>query len=183
MICGPRTELRIVPDAETAGAPSEPGAPGLILVRGPQIMRGYLDRPQDTARVLRDGWLHTGDFGVLDARGRLTVLDRRTDLIVSGGENVYPSEIEAVLLEHPAVREAGVVARRDAEWGQRVEAVVVCEPQDQTLLRSSLLEHCAQRLARFKHPRAIHFASALPRTASGKLQRAALREALERESP
>jgi o-succinylbenzoate---CoA ligase len=168
----PATELRIVgPD----GAPQPSGVAGEICVRGPQVMLGYLDRPEASARALRDGWLHTGDVGELDARGHLRVLDRRDDLIVSGGENVYPAEVEAALLAHPEVAEAGVVGLPDAEWGQRVVAIVVPRRPPAEALERELLAHCAGALARFKRPRELRFASALPRTASGKLQRVLLR--------
>jgi O-succinylbenzoic acid--CoA ligase len=142
-------------------------------------MAGYLDRPDATARALRDGWLHTGDIGELDAHGRLRVLDRRDDLIVSGGENVYPAEVEAALLAHPDVAEAGVVGLADAEWGQRVVAIVVPRRSPGEALAGELLAHCTGALARFKRPRELRFASALPRTASGKLQRGLLRQQVQ----
>jgi O-succinylbenzoic acid--CoA ligase len=164
------------------GTPLPPGVAGEICVRGPQVMAGYLDRPDATAHALRDGWLHTGDIGELDARGALRVLDRRDDLIVSGGENVYPAEVEAALLAHPDVTEAGVVGLPDAEWGQRVVAIVVPRRAPGADLERELLAHCARALARFTRPRELRFASNLPRTASGKLQRALLRRELrERE--
>ena len=118
------TELRI--DIDGRDAP--PGTPGEIVVRGPTVMQGYLHDPQSTAWVLRAGWLYTGDIGCLDSEGGLRVLDRRDDLIVSGGENVYPAEIEAVLLEHPSVDDAGVAGVPDADLGARVVAWVVAAP-------------------------------------------------------
>ena len=171
------TELCV---ADDRGRPLSAGRSGEILVRGPQVMRGYFEDERATAAVLRDGWLHTGDIGTLDASGNLTVLERRTDLIVSGGENVYPSEVEAVLLSCEGVREAGVVGVYDREWGQHVEAHVVT---DVRLLRDDLLAFCRARLAGFKLPRAIHFQPALPRTASGKLRRSKLRALGTRGDP
>jgi O-succinylbenzoic acid--CoA ligase len=169
------TELRTV----GAGGETLPaGRAGEICVRGPQVMAGYLGRPDATARALREGWLHTGDVGEIDAYGRLRVLDRRDDLIVSGGENVYPAEVEAALLAHPDVAEAGVVGLADTDWGQRVVAVVVPRRAASEPQRREILTHCADALARFKRPRDLRFAQALPRTASGKLQRTALRDAL-----
>ena len=143
---------------------------GEILVAGPTVMAGYLGRSEETERALRGGWLHTGDVGRLDASGRLHVHDRRSDLIVSGGENVYPTEIEAVLLGHPDVSEAAVYAVADPEWGQHVGAAVVLRA-GRHLDSGELREWCAARLARFKLPRTIRFVDSLPRTASGKVKR------------
>jgi O-succinylbenzoic acid--CoA ligase len=160
------TQLRIVHD----GRDVPPGTPGEILVSGPTLMRGYLNHPQATARALQDGWLHTGDIGCLDADGALQVLDRRDDLIVSGGENVYPAEIEAVLFEHPDVVEAGVAGVPDADLGARVVAWVVAVP-GRAPDSDALQRHCRRHLAGYKQPREFRFVEALPRTASGKLQR------------
>ena len=160
------TELRIVHE----GRDVAPGTPGEILVRGPTVMRGYLNQPQATARALQGGWLHTGDIGCLDAGGSLQVLDRRDDLIISGGENVYPAEIEAVLLEHPDVVEAGVAGVPDDDLGARVVAWIVAAP-GKARDSEALLRHCRRHLAGFKQPREFRFVEALPRTASGKLQR------------
>ncbi len=164
-------ELRI--DIDGRDAP--PGTPGEIVVRGPTVMHGYLHDPQATARALRAGWLYTGDIGCLDAEGGLRVFDRRDDLIVSGGENVYPAEIEAVLLEHPSVDDAGVAGVPDADLGTRVVAWVVAAP-GKTPDVEALQRHCRSRLAGFKQPREIRYVEALPRNAAGKLQRSRLRE-------
>ena len=136
------TQLRIVAD----GVNLPPGTPGEIVVRGPTVMRGYLRDPRATAQALRDGWLFTGDLGCLDADGGLHVLDRRDDLSVSGGENVYPAEVEAVLLEHPLVQDAGVSALPDDDLGARVVAWLVIEPGAR-LEEESLRRHCRERLA------------------------------------
>jgi o-succinylbenzoate---CoA ligase len=165
------TELRI--DIDGRDAP--PGTPGEIVVRGPTVMQGYLHDPQSTARALREGWLYTGDIGCLDSEGGLRVLDRREDLIVSGGENVYPAEIEAVLLEHPAVDDAGVAGVPDADLGARVVAWVVAAPGAAPDV-AALQHHCCGRLAGFKRPREIRYVEALPRNSAGKLQRSRLRE-------
>jgi o-succinylbenzoate---CoA ligase len=160
---------------EVDGRRAEPGEPGEILVRGPIVTAGYHRLPDATAAALRAGWLHTGDYGYLDADGFLYVLDRRDDLIVSGGENVYPAEVEAVLLAHPHVLEAGVIGVPDPEWGQRVVAVVrgrsgvAAEPQ-------ALIAHCRAHLAGYKVPTWIDFVTdSLPRNAGGKLLRRKLR--------
>lgn len=147
---------------------------GEILVSGPTVMAGYFRQPEANAAALREGWLHTGDIGHLDADGLLHIDDRRTDLIVSGGENVYPAEVEAVLLAHPAVAEAAVYAVADPEWGQRVAAAVVLR-SGANPGASELRAWCAARLAHFKIPTTIEFTSALPRTAAGKLKRHVLR--------
>jgi O-succinylbenzoic acid--CoA ligase len=160
------TRIRIVSEGREARA----GEAGEILVRGPTVMQGYLNDPAATAHALRDGWLHTGDIGCLDAQGTLQVLDRRDDLIVSGGENVYPAEVEAVLLEHPSVAEAGVAGVPDADLGARVTAWIVAAAGPAPSIEE-LQRHCRERLAGYKQPREFHFVAALPRTASGKLQR------------
>ena len=162
----PEIEIRIETDGH--GVPT--GTPGEIVVRGATVMRGYLDDPDATARVLRDGWLHTGDVGYLDAAGGLHVLDRRDDLVVSGGENVYPAEVEAVLLEHPAVEDAGVAGVDDTDLGARVVAWIVVAP-GMVVDAEDLRRHCRARLAGFKQPREFRFVATLPRNAAGKLQR------------
>lgn len=159
--------------------PAQPGEIGEILVRGPTVMLGYADRPEETARALRGGWLHTGDLGMLDAEGYLFVTDRRDDLIVSGGENVYPAEVEAVLAAHPAVEDAGVVGLPDPEWGQVVAAAVKVRPGARTG-EEDLRTFCAQRLAWFKVPRRIWFVEAFPRSPGGKLIRREIRSTAPR---
>jgi long-chain acyl-CoA synthetase len=125
-------------------------------------------------RVDPDGWLHTGDLGHIDEEGFLYVKDRIDDLIVSGGENVVPAEVEEVLLRHPAVADAAVIGREDPEWQQAVTAVVVLE-SGSTVTPDDLRHHCAESLASFKVPKRVELAAALPRTPSGKLMRRALR--------
>ena len=161
------TELRI----ERDGRPVPPGEAGEIVVRGPTVTPGYADRPEETARALRDGWLHTGDIGRLDDEGYLYVLDRRTDLIVSGGENVYPAEIEAVLAAHPAVAEAGVAGQDDARWGRVPVAFVALRPGAPPATPEGLIAFCRERLARYKVPARLYVVGALPRNAAGKLLR------------
>lgn len=149
-----------------------PDGPGEILVRGPTVSPGYLNQPAP----IDGGWLRTGDIGYLDPEGYLYVLDRRDDLIVSGGENVYPAEVEETLRSHGAVADAAVVGLPDREWGQRVVASVV--PQRGVRLAAEELRlFCRQRLAGYKVPRDVRFVESLPRTASGKLLRRQVREA------
>ena len=159
------------------GRPAAANTPGEIVVSGPTVMAGYYGDAEATAAVLRDGRLHTGDAGTLDDDGDLWLLDRRGDLIVSGGENVYPAEVERVLRAHPAVAAACVVGLPHAEWGQQVAAMVV--PKEQaTLTETELVAHCRRELAGYKLPRHIAFVEALPLTGSGKVQRAAVAQLL-----
>ena len=175
----PSTELRIEDDD---GRALPAGQSGEIVVRGPTVTPGYFNLPNETQSTLRNGWLHTGDIGYLDSDGYLYVLDRREDLIVSGGENVYPAEVEAVLESHPAVQEAGVIGFPDERWGQRVVATVV--PRDGTgVSEQELLTFCRSRIAAYKMPTRLRFARELPRNAAGKLLRHALREQWSGESP
>jgi O-succinylbenzoic acid--CoA ligase len=166
-------EIRVVTDT---GNDPPPGEGGEILVRGPIVTAGYWNRPDATERAFEHGWLRTGDFGTLDEEGYLYVLDRRDDLIVTGGENVYPAEVEGVLLAHPCVAEAAVIGESDAEWGQRVVAVVrLVEGADREVV-DQIQAHCRAALAAYKVPREVRISEVpLPRTASGKLQRHSLR--------
>ena len=147
--------------------------PGEILVSGPTITPGYFEEPEVTAERIRDGWLHTGDIGRMDADGFLYVLDRRNDLIVSGGENISPVEVEKVLMEHPSIDEAAVIGLPDPHWGHRVVAAIVAAP---TLDDAAIEAWLRPRLASYKRPREFRRVEALPRTASGKVQRHVLRE-------
>jgi acyl-CoA synthetase (AMP-forming)/AMP-acid ligase II len=162
-----QVQLRIVNEQ---GKNAQAGEPGVICLKGPSITRGYDHRPEATAQAIHDGWLSTGDIGYLDEDGYLYVLDRRNDLIISGGENVYPAEIEAVLLSHPDVMEAGVCGQPDADWGQ-VPIAFVCLRPESMVTADMLLALLGSRLARYKQPRAIHIVDALPRNAAGKLLR------------
>jgi O-succinylbenzoic acid--CoA ligase len=139
------------------------------------VMAGYWGRREDTAVALRGGWLHTGDIGYVDADGYLYVLDRRDDLIVSGGENVYPAEVEAVLKQHPAVSEAAVVGLPDEEWGQAVVAAVETLTDNQ-VTEEQLRAFAGEHLARYKIPRRMWFVDTLPRSGPDKISRAAVRE-------
>jgi O-succinylbenzoic acid--CoA ligase len=146
------------------------GQPGEILVRGPTVMEGYWKRPLENEQALRGGWLHTGDIGVLDSRGALEILDRRCDLIISGGENIYPTEIEKVLLEHPGVSEAAVGGREDADFGRRPIAWLIAAP-GKRLEPEGIRRFCSDRLAGYKIPVAFTIVDELPRNSVGKLVR------------
>jgi O-succinylbenzoic acid--CoA ligase len=164
---------------EVDGRLAEAGEVGEILVAGPTVCAGYLHRPDATAAAIRDGWLHTGDLGWRDDEGYLYVADRRDDLIVSGGENVYPAEVESALLEYPAIEEAAVVGLPDDRWGARVVAVVVPRAGIDAPSTADIEAHLRERLAGYKLPREVIVeAEPLPRTASGKLQRHLVRDRL-----
>ncbi len=167
----PQVELRIV---DAAGRPLPPGEIGEILARGPNVMKGYLNRPAETAEVLRDGWYHTGDLGRVDQDGYYYIVDRKKDLILVGGLNVYPREVELALASHPAVAEAAVIGLPDPVRGEVPRALVVLRDGQQADAQE-LLQWCRQRLANYKVPRAIALVSQLPRTATGKILKAQLK--------
>ncbi|MCB0045676.1 MAG: o-succinylbenzoate--CoA ligase [Caldilineaceae bacterium] len=158
-----------------SGEELEAGEIGEIAVRGPTVMQGYLDDPAATRRVLPDGELRTGDMGYLDAEGDLWPVQRRSDLIISGGENIYPAEVENALAGHPAVARSCVVGLPHAEWGEQVAALVELHP-DAQVTGDELLGYIKDRLASYKRPRIIRFTDALPQTASGKVARHAVSE-------
>jgi long-chain acyl-CoA synthetase len=174
----PGTEARIV-DLEDGSRdlPFEGDwtQPGELIVKGPQVMKGYWNRPDETAAQLRDGWLHTGDIAQMHRDGFFRIVDRLKDLIIRGGLNVYPAEVEAVLLEHPEVIEASVVGAPDPLHGERVKAFVVPRTGTQPSAET-LLAHCRANLARYKVPSEIVFRTALERSVLGKPLRRLLRE-------
>jgi len=159
---------------ETDHGAASPGEVGEIVVHGPTVTSGYMGSGSVAAPV-QDGWFHTGDLGYVDEEGYLYVVARRDDLIISGGENIYPAEVEAVLLSHPHVEEAAVTGIPDARWGQVPVAAVKLRP-DSTLTADELRAFCTARLGRYKVPAAFRFVDSLPRNAAGKLLRAALSE-------
>ena len=163
-------DVRVV---DPAGRDCGPDEPGELLVRGPHVFAGYWNRPEATAEVLVDGWLRTGDVAVRDADGHHRIVDRIKDVIISGGENVYPAEVEAVLAAHPGVAEVAVVGVPDERWGQ-VGVAVAVPRAGAALDEDEVLAFCRERLAGFKVPRRLVTADALPRTAAGKTDRRAL---------
>ncbi|TYQ27290.1 o-succinylbenzoate--CoA ligase [Pseudanabaena sp. UWO310] len=169
--------LRIV-DIDDAQRELPSGEIGQILVQGASVMSGYLqtDRLQAQSQGIADGWLHTGDMGYLDRDGYLYVVSRRSDLIISGGENIYPTEIEAILLSHPAIAEACVVGIVDREWGEFVAAILVTNHNSHQPTLTEIRDFCEQKsLARYKLPKEIYVWKSLPKTASGKLLRQQIR--------
>jgi fatty-acyl-CoA synthase len=170
------TEVRVArPDLSEAA----PGETGEILVAGPNVMRGYWNQPEATAAALDSGteepWLRSGDAGIADADGYVFVVDRIKDMIISGGENVYPAEVENALREHPAVADCGVIGVPDARWGEVGRAVVVLRPGAQAS-EDELLGFLDGRIARYKIPRSVRYAGELPRTGTGKILKKQLRE-------
>lgn len=155
--------------------PLPAGAVGEITVRGPQVMRGYWRRPEETARVLRDGWLHTGDLGTVDGDGYFRVVDRIKDVIIASGYNVYPREVEEVLYAHPKVREAAVIGVPSAYRGETVKAVVVPK-EGASLDAGEVIAHCRQTLAAYKVPTLVELRTELPKTLIGKVSRRELRD-------
>ncbi|MEZ5651668.1 MAG: AMP-binding protein [Burkholderiaceae bacterium] len=169
----PGTRVEIV-DADSGTRVLPPGHDGEVRARGPQIMSGYRDRPAETAAALRDGWLYTGDIGRLDQQGILTISDRKKDMVITGGYNVYPREVEEVLHAHPAVAEAAAVGRPDDYRGEVIVAYVALRTGADADV-DGLLGHCRENLARYKVPAEIIFLPRLPRTTVGKLDKPALR--------
>lgn len=166
------TEVRVV---DEAGTPLPAGEIGEIVARGPDCVREYWHEPELSAETFRDGWVHTGDIGYFRADGYLFIVDRKKDMIISGGFNIYCSEVEAALYEHPDIAEVCVVGVPDEQWGEAVKAVVV--PRAGTApTEQELIEHCADRLARMKKPRSVDFAVSLPINRNGKIDRRAVRD-------
>ncbi|MGX7873725.1 AMP-binding protein [Mesorhizobium sp. ORM6] len=171
-LAAPAIGLRIVDDG---GRDVTAGEPGEIWLSGPSITPGYWNRPEETARAFTaDGWFRTGDIARRDEEGFVTLVDRRKDMFISGGENVYPVEIETVLLDHPDIAEAAVIGIADARWGEVGRAFVVVKPGC-VVLPADLASHCRARIARYKVPKEFLLTDALPRTASGKIQKHILR--------
>ena len=172
---GPGVGLRIV-DTDTQ-AECEPGQVGEIWISGPQVMLGYWNMPEETAKAITDGWFHTGDAGYVDAEGYLYIHDRVKDMIVSGGENVYPAEVENVLMGHPGIADVAVIGVPDERWGETPKAMVVRADSDagRALTEQDVIDHARERLAKFKCPTSVEWVDALPRNPSGKILKKDLR--------
>jgi long-chain acyl-CoA synthetase len=174
----PGQEVRIV-DEHGVSAPA--GTVGEIVIRGPNVMQGYYKNPEATAAAIRDGWLYTGDLGFCDAEGYFYIVGRKKEMIIRGGENIYPKEIEEVLYRHPAVVEAAVVGLPDPIWGEQVAAFIVPRP-DKAVSTEEIADYCRANLADFKCPRVIEFIDAFPKTATGKIQKNQLVEQYRQQS-
>jgi len=169
----PGTEAKVV-NMET-GEPCPPNTPGELLVKGPQVMRGYWNMADETNRVLKDGWLKTGDVAQIDEDGYFAIVDRIKDMIIAGGFNIYPREIDEVLFSHPAIAEAVSVGIPDSYRGETVKAFVVLKP-DQTLTEEQVKAFCREHLAAFKVPTMVEFRQELPKNMVGKILRKVLRD-------
>lgn len=170
----PDTDAKIV-DKDVGGEALPPGVRGELVVRGPQVMKGYYNRPDATADVLRNGWLYTGDIAYMDEEGYFFIVDRKKDLIISGGYNIYPREVDEVLHTHPKIKEAVTVGIPHEQRGEIVKAYVVLEDGEE-LSRADVIAYCREKLANFKVPRKVEFRKDLPKTMVGKVLRRALRE-------
>jgi len=174
------TEVKVT---DEAGSELPPGQVGEIVARGPRLMMGYWKAPEATARAMdKDGWLHTGDMGWMDEDGYFYLAGRAKDMIIRGGENISPEEVEAVLCSHPCIEDAAVIGVPDEEWGECVRAVVVLKKGQKTA-EEELIEFCRVRLASFKKPESVVFVDRLPYSPLGKVLKRVIRERYGKLSP
>jgi len=160
----------VILDQETGSVRLGPGEPGELAIRGPQVMQGYWRRPEETANVLRDGWLLTGDIACMDADGYFSIVDRKKDMIITGGMNVYPRDVEEPLYQHPKIKEAVAVGLPDERWGEAVKVYIVLR-DGQTATEQEIVDYCHARMARYKVPKYVEFRSELPKSLVGKVLR------------
>lgn len=165
------TDIRLVDDE---GNDVSPGELGEVIIKAANVMKGYWNRPEETEKTIREGWLHTGDLAKQDEDGYLYILDRKKDMIISGGENIYPAEIEDILLSHPQIQDVGVIGIPDQKWGEAVKAIVV-KKGGEDLTEEELITWCKDRIGKFKIPKSVEFADSIPRTPTGKILKRELR--------
>ena len=170
----PSTDIKIV-DVETGKEEMKQGIPGEIIIEGPQIMKGYYKKSEETAGVLKEGWLYTGDIGFFDEDGYLTIVDRKKDMIIASGYNIYPREIDEILFQHPKILEACAIGVPDAYRGETLKAFIVAKPGE-TLTEEEVSQWCKENLAAYKVPKMIEFVDALPKSAIGKILRREVKE-------
>mgnify|MGYP000965383921 CR=1 FL=1 len=175
----PFLQARVVDELDR---PLAVGQVGELVCQGPNVMQGYHNQAQATAEAIRDGWLHTGDLAYMDPEGFFYIVDRKKDMIVSGGENIYPREIEEVLYQHPAIADVAVVGEPDPLWGESVKAVVALKT-GANLVEAEVIDYCKQHLASYKKPRQVVFVDQLPRNASGKVLKRELRGRVDHGAP
>jgi O-succinylbenzoate-CoA ligase len=173
------TEVRVVAED---GREVEPGQVGEVIIRGAHLMKEYWERPEATAETLRNGWLYSGDLGTVDEDGFVYIHDRKKDMIISGGENVYPAEIESVLTGHPQIKEAAVIGLPSEKWGESVAAIVVLKDGESSSVEG-ILDFCQGKLARFKQPKTVEFVDEIPRNPTGKILKRLLRERFPGPAP
>ncbi|HEY8519629.1 MAG TPA: AMP-binding protein [Gammaproteobacteria bacterium] len=176
----PETQVEVV-DVETGTRVLPVGQPGEVRVKGPQLMVRYRNQPEETARALRDGWMYTGDIGYVDEDGFLFLVDRKKDMVIVGGYNVYPREVDEVLFNHPKIREAATVGKPDPRLGEVLVAFVVLD-QGQTMDEEEFFAYCKQQMVKYKRPVEVYFVDSLPKTGTNKINRRALRERLRAAS-
>jgi acyl-CoA synthetase (AMP-forming)/AMP-acid ligase II len=179
--CGLPSVFNALAIMDDAGNPLPQGQTGEICVRGEIVMRGYYKDPEKTAQAIVNGWLHTGDVGSLDAEGFLHITDRKRDLIISGGFNVYPGEVEQVLWQHPAVLDCAVIGVPDIQWGEAVKAVVELKP-GAVANQQELIAFCKEKLGSVRAPKSVDFVAVLPRSPVGKVLKKDLREPYWRDA-
>jgi len=170
----PDTDSKIV-DVETGKIELPPGEPGELIVKGPQVMKGYWNKPEETRLALREGWLYTGDIALMDQDGYFQIVDRKKDMIIAGGYNIYPRDVEEVLYQHPQILEAAVVGIADPYRGETVKAYVILKTGE-TATAEDIAAFCRERLAAYKVPRIVEFRESLPKTMIGKILRRQLVE-------
>jgi acyl-CoA synthetase (AMP-forming)/AMP-acid ligase II len=170
-------EVRIVNEKNESCTPGEPGE---LIARGKSVFREYWNDPAATRETIRDGWLHTGDVAVMDDAGYVFIRDRLKNMIISGGENIYPAEIERTLLEHPKIAEAAVIGQKSERWGESPVAIIV--PRDRSLTKDEVLEFCRSKLAGYKRPKRIEFVDTLPRNPLGKIVKYVLKQQFPQEA-
>lgn len=173
--CGRQAALCLARVVNEEGMDVKPGEIGEILIGGGLIMTGYLNKPEETAEALQDGWLHTKDLGMMDEYGYVYLVDRKAFMIITGGENVYPAQVENVLFDHPKIAEAAVIGVQDDTWGEAVKAVVVVK-KGETLTQEEVIEFCRPKLANYAKPKSVDFVDALPHAATGKIDKVALKK-------
>jgi long-chain acyl-CoA synthetase len=151
------------------------GERGEIALKGPAVMKGYWERPEETEKTLKDGWLHTGDVGYMDENGYMYIVDRFKDLIISGGANIYPRELEETIIQHHCVQEVAVIGVPDEFWGESVKACIILKPGT-TATAEDIISFCAERMSSYKKPKSVDFLEELPKSNYGKVLKRTLRE-------